>query len=158
MATMRKGSEGLVPRRISILGSTGSIGRSALDVVRHYPGEFEVAVLAAHSNIDLLSRQVAEFRPRLVAVSDPRAAAEFASRHPGLSVLSGPAGLEEAAAEPVETVLCGVVGAAGLRPLLAGIDAGNRIALANKESLVMAGKLVMERARQKNVPILPVDS
>jgi len=147
-----------VPRRISILGSTGSIGRSALDVVRHYPGEFEVAVLAAHSNIEVLSRQVAEFGPRVVAVSDGLAAGEFARRHPGLCVLSGPGGLEEAAAEPVDTVLCGVVGAAGLRPLLAGIDAGNRIALANKESLVMAGKLVMERARQKQVPILPVDS
>lgn len=148
----------MAPKRISILGSTGSIGRSTLDVVRHYPGQFKVAVLAARSNIDLLARQVEEFKPDLVAVGNPEAAAEFENRHPDLKVLQGVAGLEEAAAAPADTVLCAIVGAAGLRPLMAGIDAGNRIALANKESLVMAGNLVMDRARQKGVPILPVDS
>lgn len=147
-----------MPKRISILGSTGSIGRSALDVVRHYPDRFRIAVLTAGSNIDLLSRQAEEFKPELVAVSDPRAAAEFEARRPDLKILKGLAGIEEAAAAPVDTLLCAIVGAAGLRPLMAGIDAGNRIALANKESLVMAGNLVMDRARQRDVRILPVDS
>lgn len=147
-----------MPRRITILGSTGSIGRSALDVVRYYPGRFEVVGIAGRSNVELLSRQIEEFRPEFVAVGDESAAELLSRAHPRVKVLKGIEGLQETAAIAVDVVLCAVVGAAGLRPLLSALDAGNRIALANKESLVMAGRLVMERARTRGVEVLPVDS
>jgi 1-deoxy-D-xylulose-5-phosphate reductoisomerase len=140
------------------LGSTGSIGRSALEVVRQYPGLFSIEVLAAHSNVELIAAQIREFRPSVAALSDPEAARRLRDMNLGVRVLEGPQGLEEAATVPVDVCLCAVVGAAGLGPLMAAIDAGNRIALANKESLVMAGGLVMERASERGVPILPVDS
>ena len=145
-------------RRITVLGSTGSIGRSTLDVVRHYPGRFEVVALAAHANIDLLEKQIAEFHPAQVVVVDKDAGAELARRLPGISLSVGAAALCEVAAIPVDVMLCAVVGAAGLRPITAAIDAGNRVAIANKEPVVMAGRLILERARQRGVEILPVDS
>ena len=147
-----------MPTRISILGSTGSIGRSAVEVVRTCEGRFDVAALAAHSNIALLAEQIAEFNPEFVAVGDPDAGARLAAMDLGVRVGSGPEALVEAAAIPVDVALCGMVGAAGLRPLMAAIDTGNRIALANKESLVMAGEIVMAHARARGVEILPVDS
>lgn len=147
-----------MPKRLAILGSTGSIGTSALQVVRHYPGLFEVDVVAAHSNVEVLAAQVAEFRPRIAAMADPAAAEALRRRGLPVEVLAGEAGLEEAASVGVEVSLCSMVGAAGLRPLLRAIDAGNTIALANKESLVMAGGLIMARARERGVAILPVDS
>lgn len=144
-------------RKISILGSTGSIGRSALDVVRHYPELFEVHALTAHANVDLLEQQILEFQPLHVAVSDETAARTLLGRgHTG--ILSGAGGLEETARISVDTVLCAVVGAAGLRPLLAAIDTGNNVAIANKEPVVMAGRLIMEQARLRGVRVLPVDS
>ncbi len=146
------------PRRISILGSTGSIGRSALDVVRHYPGRFEVVALSAGSNVDLLMRQVAEFNPRYVAVADCAAAEAVRDFRPDIEVWSGPEGLERIGTVPVDIVLSAVVGAAGLPPLVSAIDAGNSVALANKEPLVMAGRLIIERARARGVRVLPVDS
>jgi 1-deoxy-D-xylulose-5-phosphate reductoisomerase len=146
------------PRQITILGSTGSIGRSALEVVRRHPEMFRVGALAAHSNAELLHGQIAEFHPGTVALCDEAAAARLRAMNPGCRVLSGPKGLDETAALPADTVLCAVVGAAGLAPLLAAIDAGNRVAVANKEPLVMAGRLVMERARARGVDVLPVDS
>ncbi|NLV39920.1 MAG: 1-deoxy-D-xylulose-5-phosphate reductoisomerase [Candidatus Hydrogenedentes bacterium] len=149
---------GSPPRHITVLGSTGSIGRNALDVVRNSPGAYVVDALAANANVDLLAAQIREFAPRAVAVHDRGAAAKLREMMPGLDVLEGQRGLAEAAARPVDTVLCAVVGAAGLPPLLAAIDAGNRIALANKEPLVMAGELVMARAARRGVDILPVDS
>lgn len=145
-------------RRITILGSTGSIGTSALDVVRHYPDLLEVAGLAAHSNVELLAQQVREFRPAFVAVADRDAARRLSDLLPGTEVHAGPEGLETIAAVPADTVLCGIVGAVGLKPVLRAIDAGNAIALANKEPLVMAGRLIMDRARAKGVRVLPVDS
>lgn len=147
-----------VKKRITILGSTGSIGRSALDVVRHYPGRFEVVALAAHSNAELLASQVKEFSVPQAALADPMAGARLKERVPACQILVGPAGLEEVASIPVDIVLCGVVGAAGLKPILSAIGSGNRIALANKEPLVMAGPLIMERARARGVEVLPVDS
>jgi len=147
-----------VPKRLAILGSTGSIGTSALQVVRHYPGLFEIDVLTAHSNVDLLAAQIEEFRPKCVAMSEPAAADALRARGVPAPVLSGTAGLEEAAAIGVDVSLCAMVGAAGLRPLLCAIDAGNTIALANKESLVMAGGVITARARERGVAILPVDS
>jgi 1-deoxy-D-xylulose-5-phosphate reductoisomerase len=145
-------------RRITVLGSTGSIGRSALDVVRHYPGRFEIVGLGAGSNVERLAAQVAEFRPKRVAVADEAAADALRRLVPGTEVWAGPEGLQRLAAEPVDIVLCAIVGAAGLRPLLSALDAGNGVAVANKEPLVMAGDLIMKRAAQKGVRVLPVDS
>lgn len=145
-------------RRITILGSTGSIGRSALDVVRHYPERFQVVALAAHSNAELLDAQIREFAPDFAAIVDREAASRVSVRSSHCTLLTGPEGLSEIAAVPVDIVLCAVVGAVGLSPILRAIDAGNRIALANKEPLVMAGPLIMERARSRKVEVLPVDS
>ncbi|MFA6241335.1 MAG: 1-deoxy-D-xylulose-5-phosphate reductoisomerase [Candidatus Hydrogenedentales bacterium] len=145
-------------RRISILGSTGSIGRSALDVVRHYPERFRVVALGAHSNADLLLRQIEEFKPSLVAVAEPEAGKRVRENAPHVRVLTGTEALEEIAAEPVDVALCAVVGAVGLKPILRAIAAGSRVALANKEPLVMAGPLIMRVARERGVEVLPVDS
>ncbi len=146
------------PIRVSLLGSTGSIGRSTLDVIRHYRDRFEVVSLGAHSNIALLEAQIAEFHPRRVAVAKPDAARELAARCAGTDVLSGHMGLEAIAAEPADVAMCAMVGAAGLRPVLRAIEAGNRVAIANKEPLVMAGPLIMAAARERNVHVTPVDS
>ncbi len=145
-------------KRISILGSTGSIGRNALELVRRNSDRFSVAVLASRSNISLLCEQIREFRPELVAVYDEGAAVELRRVMPGCRVLSGEAGLIEAAAAKVDIALCAVVGAVGLRPLLAAIEAGNHVAVANKEPLVMAGDYVMAQAVRHGVNVLPVDS
>ncbi|GMV90790.1 MAG: 1-deoxy-D-xylulose 5-phosphate reductoisomerase [Candidatus Hydrogenedentota bacterium] len=145
-------------KRITILGSTGSIGRSALDVVRHYPERFEVAGLAARSNAELLAEQVAEFAPKHAVLVDGEAAKRFSPCPESCAFAAGLEALEELASVPVDVVLCGMVGAVGLKPILRAIDAGNRIALANKEPLVMAGPVVMERARKQGVDVLPVDS
>ncbi|MCC6797908.1 MAG: 1-deoxy-D-xylulose-5-phosphate reductoisomerase [Candidatus Hydrogenedentes bacterium] len=146
------------PRRITILGSTGSIGTSALDVVRHYPERFEVVGLAANANVELLAKQVREFRPKFVAVANREAARKLSEQLPDVNIAAGCEGLEEIAAAPADVVLCGIVGAVGLKPVLSAINAGNAIALANKEPLVMAGPLIMERARAKGITVLPVDS
>lgn len=145
-------------KNITILGSTGSIGTSALDVVRHYPDQFNVVGLAAHRNVELLAEQVREFMPEYAAMSDPRASVALAEMDLGVTVIDGADPLSQLAAVPADTVLCAVVGAVGLPPLLAAIDAGNRVAVANKEPFVMAGKLVMERAAASGVQVLPVDS
>lgn len=146
------------PRRITILGSTGSIGRSALDVVRHHPGRFEVVGLAAHSNVDLMLRQIAEFKPKFVAITDPNAASAVIAQNPEVEVWRGPEGLERLGSVDVDIVLCAVVGAVGLPPVLSALRAGNSIAVANKEPLVMAGRLIMEEAARVGVNVLPVDS
>ncbi|MBP9021029.1 MAG: 1-deoxy-D-xylulose-5-phosphate reductoisomerase, partial [Syntrophobacterales bacterium] len=146
---------------ISILGSTGSIGVSALEVVRRNPSRFRVLGLAAGRNVELLSRQVKEFRPMFVSLLDRQAAAEFEKLVEACStvVLWGEEGYRTIATiEEVETVLSAMVGAAGLLPTLCAIESGKDVALANKETLVMAGGLVMEKASRKGVRILPVDS
>ena len=140
------------------MGSTGSIGRSALDVVRLNPGRFDVVGLAARRDVRLLSRQIDEFHPSSVAVDDEGAAAELQGRYPKLDVRSGTRGVTALAGEKADVVLCAIVGAAGLEAVLSAIEGGNRIALANKEPLVMAGGLIMEAARTKGVEVLPVDS
>ncbi len=145
-------------RRITILGSTGSIGRSALDVVRHYPDRFEVVGLAARSNAELLTDQINEFQPAHVVLVDEAALTRLGTVPTSCTIASGAEALADLASVPVDIVLCGVVGAVGLKPILRGIEAGNRIALANKEPLVMAGPLIMERARARGVDVLPVDS
>ena len=144
--------------RLTLLGSTGSIGRSALRVVRHYPGRFEIVGIAAHSNVDELAAQAEEFHPKFVAVSDESAANGLRGRGVHARILSGPSALEEIAQVETDLVLCGVVGAVGLRAILRAIEAGHRIALANKEPMIMAGRLITETARRRGVTILPVDS
>lgn len=145
-------------KRIVVLGSTGSIGRSTLDVVRHYPNRFEVVGLAAHSNAGLLARQIAEFAPSHAVLTGAASSGQLPGQFPGTTVWTGPQGAEDLAALDVDMVLCAMVGAAGLRPIWAAIEAGNDIALANKEPLVMAGPLIMAEARRRKVQVLPVDS
>ena len=148
-------------KRIAILGSTGSIGVQALDVVSRTPGRFEVMALAACRNAARLAEQVRQFRPRVVALADPGAARELrALLGPGApAVLEGDTAVVTIAALPeVDFVLAAISGGAGIRSTAAAIEAGKTVGLANKESMVLAGELLMERARARNVAILPVDS
>lgn len=141
-----------------ILGSTGSIGTQALDVARLR--NFTVKALTSNSNIDLLEKQIREFKPELAAVRDEQRAAELKIRVADTStrVLGGENGICAAASLECDKVLNSIVGIAGLKPTFAAIEAGNDIALANKETLVAGGELVTARAREKGVTILPVDS
>ncbi len=146
-------------RRIAVLGSTGSIGRQTLDVVRAYPDRFQVVALAARSNVTLLAEQAREFQPQVVAcVGDgPELQAQLDSTLPGC--LRGVAALTTVATHPdVELVVAATSGLVGVPSTLAAIRAGKAIALANKETLVMAGHQVMAEARRQGVEILPVDS
>lgn len=147
-------------KTISILGSTGSIGTQTLEVVRA-TGDFTVSALTAGSNIDLLEQQMREFHPAMAAVMQEEKAEELRerTRDLGIPVYAGMDGLLAAATEPsADMVVTAVVGMIGIRPTLKAIEAGKDIALANKETLVTAGHLVMEAAREKGVCIYPVDS
>lgn len=138
-------------KRIAILGSTGSIGTQALDVARAFPDRLKVTALAAGRNLPLLERQVAEFQPGYVLCSDR----EYLPRQNVIACAS----LEEMAALPeVDIVLVATVGSTGLRPVLAALETGKSVALANKEVLIMAGEQVMAASRRFDNPILPVDS
>ena len=146
-------------KTISILGSTGSIGRQTLDVVRHLP--IKVAALTAGTNVERMAEQVAEFRPRLVSMATKEAAEALRARLPAPApeILWGEAGLLAAAtAEEADTVITAVVGMVGLKPTLAALRQGKRIGLANKETLVCAGELVMKTAKEHDAEIIPVDS
>ena len=148
-------------KRISLLGSTGSIGTQTLDVVRHYSEEFQVTALAASSNITRLEEQIREFKPKMAVVFNEEKAEELKRNIKDLNVevLSGMEGLLAAATEEsADIVLTAVVGMIGIRPTIAAIEAGKDIALANKETLVTAGHLIMPLAKEKGVKILPVDS
>ncbi len=146
-------------KRLSILGSTGSIGTQSLDVVDKRG--YEVVALTAHSNADIIENQIRKYKPKYAAMVDEKAAQELKIKvaDTDTRVLSGIDGVCEcAAAEEADTVINSVVGMAGLRPTLEAISAGKTIALANKETLVAGGHLVMNSARNKGVSILPVDS
>ena len=148
-------------KTLSILGSTGSIGTQTLDVVSSYPEEFTVAALTAGSNINLLEKQIRRFLPSVAAVADEEKARELRLRTADLDVriLSGMEGMIEAVTLPqTDIVVTAVVGMIGIRPTLEAIRAGKDIALANKETLVTAGHLVMDAAAEKGIRILPVDS
>jgi len=149
-------------KNIAILGSTGSIGRSALQVVEQFPDRLQVVALAAGRNIDLLAEQIHRFRPRLAAVLDLQLAKDLTSRlQPGIEVevVAGSQGYQQVAScAEAEMILSSMVGAAGLIPTLSAIRAGKDVALANKETLVMAGALVMGEVRRSQVELLPVDS
>ena len=147
-------------RQISVLGSTGSIGTQTLQVVRNNK-DIHVAALAAGSNVDLIEQQIREFRPELAVLWEEKKAEELKFRVADLDVKVswGMEGLVEAASIPAaETVVTAVVGMIGIRPTIAAIEAGKDIALANKETLVTAGHLIIPLAKEKGVKILPVDS
>ena len=146
-------------RTLSILGSSGSIGQQTLKVAEVCG--HNVAAITVNRSVELAEKQVRQFSPRLAVAVDERAAAELRVRlaDTGTKVLSGQEGLLEAASLPeADTVVTAIVGVAGLKPTLAAIDCGKRIALANKETLVCAGELVMARAEEKGAEIVPVDS
>lgn len=146
-------------KRISILGSTGSIGRQSLDVIAACG--MSVAALTANSSVELMEKQARQFKPELAVLMDEKAAADLRIKlaDTNVRVLSGMEGLMEAAAiQSADTVITAVVGMVGLRPTLAAIREGKRIALANKETLVCAGQLVLEEAKDYGARILPVDS
>ena len=147
-------------KKIAILGSTGSIGTQALDVVKNLPEEFSVEVLAANSNVELFARQVEEFRPKLAVLADEAAYKKFSTKKiSGVELAGGRQAFVDAAAfDGVEIVLTSMSGFAGLEPTIKAINAGKNIALANKETLVVAGELVTKLAKARGVKILPVDS
>jgi 1-deoxy-D-xylulose-5-phosphate reductoisomerase len=147
-------------KRLSILGSTGSVGTQTLAVVAENPGAFRVEALAAGKNVERLADQVKQFAPKLVSVADPKAAAELSQRvGEGVEILVGDAGLEAVATvSACDLVVAALVGAVGLRPTLAAIRAGHDVALANKEVMVMAGALMLREVKAHGVTLLPVDS
>jgi len=149
-------------KNIAILGSTGSIGSNSLRVIESNPEKYRVLALAAGKNIDLLTKQIEKFRPKGVAVLREELADILRARiekNPGTEVFSGPDGFERLATlEEVDTVISAMTGAAGLMPTYAAIKAGKDIALANKETMVMAGPLIMDQAKEQGISILPVDS
>lgn len=146
-------------KHLSILGSTGSIGTSTLDVVSKHPERFRVVALAAGSNIKLLEDQINQFRPEVVAVYNDASAEELKKKNLPVDILSGEQGLTAVACfDKTDMVVSAIVGSPGLLPTYEAIKAGKDIALANKEALVMAGKLIMEEASRREVKIIPVDS
>jgi 1-deoxy-D-xylulose-5-phosphate reductoisomerase len=149
-------------KRIAILGSTGSIGCSSLRVIEAHPEAYQVTALAAGKNVDLLAEQVRKFSPLVVAVLGDEEAESLKKRLDGghkTKIVSGRDGFNHLATlEEVDTVISAITGAAGLVPTIAAIQAGKNIALANKETMVMAGPLVIEEVRRRGVTLLPVDS
>ena len=147
-------------KNISLLGSTGSIGKQTLEVAAANPDKMKIRVLAAHTSDTVLEEQIRAFEPDFAVLSDKEAAARLKTRYHGKTeILAGEEGLLAAATySEVDTVLASMVGYAGLRPTMAAINCGKNIALANKETLVAAGSLVMEAVAKNNVSLTPVDS
>jgi len=146
-------------KRISLLGSTGSIGKSTLEVVRHLKDDLKIVALAARSQIDLLEKQAHEFNPEIIAVYEPAAAKQLQDRLPSIPILSGVEGLKAVAAfEGADFTMLAMSGTMGLMPAISAIEAGKQIGFANKELLVCAGELICKLAREKGVLLLPVDS
>jgi 1-deoxy-D-xylulose-5-phosphate reductoisomerase len=148
-------------KRLAILGSTGSIGVNTLDIVRKFPERLEVVSLSAGTNIQLLKKQILEFHPQMVAVLNQGLSETLRKELPStqVEIVDGVEGLIRVATQPeVDQVVSAIVGAGGLIPTLSAVKAGKAVALANKESLVMAGKILMEEAERNHARILPVDS
>ncbi len=144
---------------IAILGSTGSIGRNALQVARHLKSRFKVVALAARDNIDLLEQQALEFQPALIGVYHPEKAAELQKRLPKQTVLAGMEGLKAVAScEKAHMVISAMAGTLGLQPTIEAIIAGKNIGLANKEALVSGGALIMRLVKEHGVELIPIDS
>jgi 1-deoxy-D-xylulose-5-phosphate reductoisomerase len=146
-------------KTLSILGSTGSIGKSTLEVISGHRDRFKVAALAVRNNVGLLEEQIREFHPDVVAVYDEAAAENLKKKNLPVEILTGERGMIEAATlSGVDTVVSAIVGSPGLVPTYEAIKAGKNIALATKEALVMAGNIIMSEAAERGVSILPVDS
>ncbi|MBI1747701.1 MAG: 1-deoxy-D-xylulose-5-phosphate reductoisomerase [Acidobacteria bacterium] len=153
-------------KNIVLLGSTGSVGTNTLDVVRAFPDRFKVIGLAAGNNVEKLAEQVVEFAPSIVSVADELKAGELVQalrhvglRHPPCEIVWGVEGATEIAVQPAAQLVLGAMsGSQGLLPIYRAVEAGKDIALANKETLVIAGQLIMAKAKEKGVQILPVDS
>ncbi|MGF1580921.1 MAG: 1-deoxy-D-xylulose-5-phosphate reductoisomerase [Gemmataceae bacterium] len=159
-ATQANGQAG-PHRNVVILGSTGSIGTNCLDVISHLPNQFSVLGMSAHKNVDLLLEQAHMYKPRWIALTDSEACDKISHQDlpEGCTLLQGQDGILQMVTDPdADVVVTAIVGAAGLEGTWAALEAGKTIALANKETLVMAGALVMDLARERNVPVLPVDS
>lgn len=142
-------------KRIVILGSTGSIGTQALDIIRQHRDKFKVVGLTAHHNIEKLQEQIAEFKPEAVCITDSQKASGFKTDVP---LLQGEEGLKEIATTDSDLLINAIVGSAGLIPTLEAIKRGITVGLANKETLVLAGEIVMREAAKYNVTIIPIDS
>jgi 1-deoxy-D-xylulose-5-phosphate reductoisomerase len=146
-------------RNLAILGSTGSIGKSTLEVISRHRDKFKVMALAVGNNVEALADQIREFNPRVVAVFDESAAERLKKKNLPVQILEGEQGMADVATlDGVDTVVSAIVGSAGLVPTHEAIKAGKNIALATKEALVMAGNIVMSEAARRGVSILPVDS
>jgi 1-deoxy-D-xylulose-5-phosphate reductoisomerase len=148
---------------VAVLGSTGSVGESTLDVLARHPQRFRLVAIAAHRNAAKLARQILTWRPAYAALADPAAAAQLrellGTQAPGTRLLEGPGALEELAVlSEVQCVMAAIVGAAGLRSTLAAVRAGKKVLLANKESLVMAGPLLIAAVNSSGATLLPIDS
>lgn len=149
-------------KKLSLLGATGSIGVNVLNIVRQFPDRYEITGLAAGRNVELLCRQVEEFKPQIVSLIDEEHADKLAALLPDSwsgEIVYGTAGnIEVATCPDTAMTISAVVGAAGLLPTLAAVEAGKAIGLANKETLVVAGRLVMQKVKQYGVTLLPIDS
>ncbi|HZJ57596.1 MAG TPA: 1-deoxy-D-xylulose-5-phosphate reductoisomerase [Clostridia bacterium] len=148
-------------RRIAIVGSTGSIGTQALDIMEDYPEQFEVKALAARQNIDLLQLQIEKYQPKTVVITDGRRARELSQRLPlrGTEIKSGMEAITELVTdEEIDVVIMAIVGIAGLEPTIAALKAGKTVALANKEVMVVGGHIINRLIRQYHGRIIPVDS
>ena len=149
-------------KNLSLLGSTGSIGVNVLNIVRQFPDRFQISGLAAGRNIRLLGDQVLEFKPQLISVQDEEHAEKLSALLPSEyrdKIVYGTDGnVAVAAADDADMTICAVVGAAGFLPTIGAMEAGKEIGLANKETLVVAGKLVMQKVREHQVQLLPIDS
>ena len=150
----------MVPRRVSILGSTGSVGCNTIDLIERQPERYEIEALTANRNVALLAEQARRLRPRLAVIGDEErfGALKEALAGSGIEVAAGAAALIEAAQRPADWLMAAIVGAAGLEPTLAALHRGAIVALANKECLVCAGDLMMHEVARSGATLLPVDS
>ncbi len=151
----------MTSRRLTVLGSTGSIGENTLDLVRRSaPGQFKITALTANQNAEKLAKQAIEFEPEVVVLADPRGEEEIRSRLAGtdVEIAVGERALIEAAARPADFCMAAIIGAAGLKPTLAAVEQGKVLGLANKECLVCGGDLFMQRVKASGTTLLPVDS
>ncbi|MEC8851481.1 MAG: 1-deoxy-D-xylulose-5-phosphate reductoisomerase, partial [Pseudomonadota bacterium] len=154
------GARNETPRRVSLLGATGSVGQSTLDLIARQPDAFDVIALTAHRDVAGLAAAARQFSPEVVAIADATCYGELlaAVAGSGVRVLAGPEGVVEAAATPADWVMAAIVGAAGLTPTLAAVRQGATVALANKECLVCAGTIMTDAVAAHGATLLPVDS
>ena len=148
-------------KKIAILGSTGSIGTNALRVIEALGPDYQIAALSAHSNIELLARQAKKFKPKFIAVTNPDYAQKIHKLvgNNDIEIITGPDGMVEIAQlDEVDILLAAVVGSAGLPALLAAAEKGKRLAIANKEPLVIAGQMLVEKIKESGGSLLPGDS